>query len=230
MPDESNHPGENVPPIGSARPVDRSETESADRVPGVTGVVLAGGRSRRFGENKALVRIHGVPMIERVARVLQQVFERVILSTNDPEPYRFLRLPTVEDLHPGVGPLGGLHAGLSRMADDAGFFVACDMPFLQPGLIRYMARLFPEADAVVPRIGPYVEPLHALYRRRCVDPVLRAIQEGERRIVSFYPAVRIRYVEESDIRAFDPGLKAFTDVNRPEELRLSTEHPDPRNG
>jgi molybdopterin-guanine dinucleotide biosynthesis protein A len=197
-----------------------------DRVPGVTGVVLAGGQSRRFGRNKALVPVRGVPMIERVVRALQQVFERVILSANDPEPYRFLGLPTVPDLDPGVGPLGGLHAGLSLMKDDNGFFTACDLPFLEPGLIRHMARLDPEADAVVPRIGPYVEPLHALYHKRCIGPVLQAIRAGERRIVSFYPAVRIRYVEEHEIRAYDPEMRAFTDINRPEELRLSMERED----
>jgi molybdopterin-guanine dinucleotide biosynthesis protein A len=225
MPDEPSHPGE-MDASSEATPAEkRPRPASIEKVPGVTGVVLAGGRSRRFGRNKALARVHGVPMIERVVRVLQQVFDGVILSANDPAPYRFLGLPTVEDLHPGVGPLGGLHAGLTHMPDDAGFFTACDMPFLDPGLIRYMARLSQEADAVIPRIGEYVEPLHALYRKRCLDPLLRAIHRGERRIVSFYPAIRIRYVTESEIRAFDPNLDAFTDVNRPEELRLPMEPP-----
>lgn len=230
MPDEPSHFDPLDTPSGPARPVQRTGPDSVDRVPGMTGVVLAGGRSRRFGRNKALVPVRGVPMIERVVGALRQVFDHLILSANDPEPYRFLGLPTVPDLHPGVGPLGGLHAGLSLMADDAGFFTACDLPFLEPGLIRHMARLAPDADAVVPRIGPYVEPLHAIYHKRCIDPVLRAIRAGERRIVSFYPAVRVRYVEEQEIRAFDPDLKAFTDINRPEELRLSMEQEDRREG
>ena len=228
MPEEPSHPGETDAPSETPPPGEGSGPPSIETVPGVTGIVLAGGRSRRFGRNKALANVHGVPMIERVVRVLRQVFDRVILSANDPEPYRFLGLPAVKDLYPGVGPLGGLHAGLTHMSDDAGFFTACDMPFLHPSLIRYMARLSPEADAVIPKIGEYVEPLHALYRKRCVDPVLQAIHRGERRIVSFYPAIRIRYVTESEIRAFDPNLDAFTDVNRPEELRLSMEPPDGR--
>ena len=228
MPDEPSNPGETEIPSHAASAVERSRREPIETVPGVTGGVLAGGRSRRFGRNKALANVHGAPMIERVVRVLQQVFERVILSANDPEPYRFLGLPTVEDIHPGVGPLGGLHAGLTHMPDDAGFFTACDMPFLDPGLIRYMARLSPGADAVIPKIGKYVEPLHALYGKRCLAPLLQAIERGERRIVSFYPAIRIRYVTESEIRAFDPNLDAFTDVNRPEELRPSMEPPEGR--
>jgi len=145
----------------------------------------------------------------------------VILSANDPEPYAFLNLPVIKDFYQGVGQLGGVHAGLCAISDDAGFFVACDMPFLNPDLIRHLVRLSPGWDGVVPRKGPYLEPLHAIYRKTCIAPMVRAIERNERRIVSFYSEIRIRYVEEEEIRVFEPHLDAFINVNRPDELRLS---------
>lgn len=220
MPDESrNTDGIDSPEAPGGRGL--SEEPPAARVSGVTGVVLAGGKSLRYGKNKALERIDGVALVERAAAILGCVFDRVILSANDPALYGFLHLPVIEDLYPGVGQLGGVHAGLCAMSDDAGFFVACDMPFLNPDLIRHMARLSSGWDAVVPRIGPHVEPLHALYRKACIIPVVRAIERKERRIVSFYSDIRIRYVEEHEIRFFDPNLDGFINVNRPDELRLS---------
>ncbi len=220
MPDESTHPEEIDPP---ARPRNPSCAPSG-KVPDVTGVVLAGGRSRRYGRNKALVPFDGVPLIERVVSILEQVFHKVILSANELDAYRYLGLPIISDVYSGVGPLAGVHASLSALSDTSGFFVACDMPFLNPTLIRHMARLFPNAEAVVPRVGSNVEPLHAVYRKGCIDAVERAIQRGERGIVSFYPDIRIRYVEESEIRVFEPNLDAFVNVNRPDELRLFMEH------
>lgn len=229
MPDESrNTKGVDSPegPRDRGRPNERP----GPGLSGVTAVVLAGGKSRRYGKNKALEQIDGVSLIERTVATLERVFHRVILSANDPEPYAFLHLPVIKDLYPGVGQLGGVHAGLCAMSDDAGFFVACDMPFLNPDLIRHMALLSSGRDAVVPRIGPHVEPLHALYKKTCIAPMVRAIERNERRIVSFYPEISIRYVEEEEIRVFDPGLDAFINVNRPQELRLSIDRMKRRTG
>ena len=184
-------------------------------------MVLAGGKSSRFGKNKALEPFEGVPLIQRVVGTLQLVFNRVMVSANDPKAYGFLGLSVVEDRYPDMGPLGGVHAVLSEMPDEAGFFSACDMPFLNPDLIRHMALLAGEADAVVPKIGQYVEPFHAVYQKTCLGPVVRAIELGHRRIVSIYPDIHIRYLEEEEIRAFEPRFDAFINVNRPEELRKS---------
>jgi len=189
------------------------------RIRGVTGIVLAGGKSRRYGRNKALEPIQGVPIIERTVRTLKCVFHHVLISTNNPADFDFLHLPHVEDRVPGWGPLGGLQAALLAMPDEAGFFVACDMPLLNPDLIRHMARLGADADAVVPRIGGYLEPLHALYRRTCLNAVKRAIDRGDHGIRSFFPDIRIHFMEEDAIRTLNPALDAFVNVNRPGELR-----------
>jgi molybdopterin-guanine dinucleotide biosynthesis protein A len=197
---------------------DRVPEYRGNRIPGVTAVVLAGGMSRRYGKNKALVRVDGVSLIERVVRTLQRVFDRVVLSANDPDLYAFLHLQVIRDVYPGVGQLGGVHAGLFGINDETGFFVACDMPFLNPQLITYMAGLTAGWDAVVPKIGANLEPLHAFYGKTCLSAIVRAIERRERRIVSFFPDIRVRFVEEREIRRIEPGLDAFTNINRPREL------------
>ena len=96
----------------------------------VTGVILAGGKSLRYGRNKALVKIDGIPLIERVINVMGSLFRHLILITNTPHEYSYLKLPMHEDLIKGLGPLGGIFTALMTIRNEAGFFVACDMPHL----------------------------------------------------------------------------------------------------
>jgi molybdopterin-guanine dinucleotide biosynthesis protein A len=184
----------------------------------VAGIILAGGKSRRYGENKALVRLDGVPLIERVARVLGSVFKRVVLVTNSPGEYEHLQLPMFEDLVKGLGPLGGILTGLSVITEEAGFLVACDMPFLNPGLIRYMSRIRENFDVVVPRVQGDFETLHALYSHKCLPAIWKLVHAGEYQVFRFFPEVSVRYVEEDEIRCHDPDLRSFLNINRPEDL------------
>lgn len=102
----------------------------------VTGIIVAGGRSSRMGQDKALLRLGGVTVLERIAAVLGQVTKRVIAVTRDPEQYRELGLEMTADLYPGLGPLSGIHAGLSASNTEWGIVVACDMPLVQPEILR----------------------------------------------------------------------------------------------
>ena len=123
----------------------------------VTGVILAGGKSRRYGRNKALVEFEGMRLIERTVTVMRAVFDQVILVTNTPHEYAYLGLPMVQDLIRGLGPLGGIYTGLEMTTEEAGFFVACDMPFLNQSLILHMVEIRGTYDAVVPRVGHFLE-------------------------------------------------------------------------
>ncbi len=135
---------------------------------GITGVILAGGKSTRYGTNKAFAEVQGVRLIERTIRVMGSVCPRLLLVTNTPAEYAYLQLPMVEDLIKGLGPLGGIYTGLEVIDDENGLFVACDMPFLREDLLRYMVTLRGDFDAVVPRVNWMVEPLHALYTKKCL--------------------------------------------------------------
>jgi molybdopterin-guanine dinucleotide biosynthesis protein A len=184
----------------------------------VTGVILAGGKSTRYGRNKAFAEIRGIPLVERVITVMGSVFERLVISTNSPQEYAHLGLPMVEDLIKGLGPLGGIYTGLNFIPDPAGFFVACDMPFLNASLLRLMVETWDDCDAVVPKLGWMFEPLHALYAKTCLRTLKEGIDSRHYQIVESFPKMRIRFVDEEVIRALDPDLRCFANVNRPDDL------------
>jgi molybdenum cofactor guanylyltransferase len=185
---------------------------------GITGVILAGGKSTRYGTNKAFAEVQGVRLIERTIRVMGSVCARLLLVTNTPAEYAYLQLPMVEDLIKGLGPLGGIYTGLEVIDDENGLFVACDMPFLREDLLRYMVTLRGDFDAVVPRVNWMVEPLHALYTKNCLPSLRKFMHLQELQILKFFQKIRVRYMEEEEIRKIDPNLKSFFNINRPEDL------------
>ena len=189
---------------------------------GVAGVILAGGKSSRYGRNKALEEVDGLLLIERVIRVLGSVFEHLIIITNTPREYAFLELPMYEDLVKGLGPIGGINTGLEMIPDDAGFFVACDMPFLNSALVRHIVKKNDDFDAVVPRIGWKIEALHALYTKGCLPAIRGLIDAKQYQVIKFFEKLRVRYVEENEIRPYDPQLRSFFNVNKPDELSAIT--------
>jgi molybdopterin-guanine dinucleotide biosynthesis protein A len=184
----------------------------------ITGVILAGGKSRRFGSNKAFAEVNGSQLIKRVIEVLGSVFEEMVIITNEPEAYAFLGLPMYEDLIKGLGPIGGIYTGLENIRNSKGFFVACDMPFINENLVRYMAGINNEFDAVVPMIGWKMEPLHALYSKTCLSTIRALIGSGECMINKFYKKINVRFVNEDEVKVHDPLLKSFYNINKPDEL------------
>jgi molybdopterin-guanine dinucleotide biosynthesis protein A len=196
----------------------KAETEPHQRYEHVAGVILAGGLSTRYGRNKAFLQIGGVRLIEHIAEEMKKVFTRVILVTNQKRDFEYLKLPIVEDLIKGLGPIGGIYTGLSSISEQAGFFVACDMPLLHEGLIRYMVELIDNHAVVVPSIGEWVEPLHALYARSCVEPIKGLIDEKRYQVRLFYDRASVRYVKEDEIRRFCSPDEVFLNINTPEEF------------
>jgi molybdopterin-guanine dinucleotide biosynthesis protein A len=188
-------------------------------IQGVSGIVLAGGKSSRYGKNKALVSINGVPLIKRVLRVMKPLFPSIVIITNTPDEYAFLDLPMFEDRIKGLGPLGGILTGLQVIPENAGFFVACDMPFLNSDLIRYLASVRQDFDVVVPTFSGKFEALHALYTKNCLQEIERLIRDGIYQTIRLFQSVDVRYVAEHEIRRFDPQFKSFSNINKPGELQ-----------
>lgn len=185
----------------------------------VTGIVLAGGKSKRFGKDKAFLNIKGTPLINRVISVMKQVFQKVILIANEPDKYLKIGLPVFSDVIKDLGPIGGILTGILHMQTKAGFFVACDMPFLNPALIRYMVEIKNGFDVVIPKIGKNIEPLHAIYTKRCIPYIRRCIANKKYSIRSFFPYVSIRYVEKEEIVMYDPEIKFLININQPTDIR-----------
>lgn len=187
----------------------------------LSGVVLAGGRSTRLGRDKALLELEGRPLITRTLDVLAQLTGDLIIVTSLASHLFPQSARVVADRYVDAGVLAGVHAGLLAARGELALVVACDMPFLNLDLLRYIISLARDADVVVPRWTD-VEPLHAVYRpATCLGPIERALARGERRIVSFYRdevrEVRVRYVERAEITRFDPQGLSFFNVNGPED-------------
>jgi len=196
--------------------------------------IQAGGNSKRMGEDKGRKLFLGRPLVMRVLERLSPLASEVMVTTNHPGDYAFVGRCLVPDLIPGRGALGGLYTALSSALFPVVAVVACDMPFANLDLLREAARLLVEQDVdiVVPRSESGLEPLHAVYRRNtCLPEVRAALQEGQLKVISFFPAVRVFEISPDEVAKFDPLGLAFRNVNTPEEFleaeRLAQSIDDP---
>lgn len=184
-----------------------------------TGVLLAGGQSRRFGSNKALAEVGGSRMIEHPARILAELFAHRLLVTNRPELYAFLGWPTTADLTPGGGPLAGIEAALTRVATPYIFVAGCDMPELNPALITHLYRLAPGFDAVIPVNTKGPEPLHGVYAKSALPTISAALAAGSRKLQAVLASLRLREVTEAEMLAVSPtALGSFRNINTVNDL------------
>lgn len=201
--------------------------------PDVTGVILAGGQSSRMGSDKALLPTRNGRFIEIVHRQLSLLFGEVLVVANS-AAYDFLGSRRVPDRYPGRGVLAGLHAALTESRTPHIFAVACDMPCLNASLISELVALRHRADVVIAETDGGLEPLHAVYGTACLPHLEVALQENRRRVISFFPQVRVLQLDLPRVAALDPGFRSFRNINTPQEyyaLReqdqrdLSASHP-----
>ena len=197
----------------------------------IAGIILAGGQSRRMGQDKALMTLGGQTLLERVRVAMTAVCDELVLVTNLPEKYDSFGMRMVPDAFPGTGSLGGLYSGLAAVSADLAVAVACDMPFLNAPLLRFLAAAAEGYDAVVPdtsvtagEIGDMskakqleLHPLHAVYRRTCLPFIERRLKAEDLRVMGFYSEVRMRYVRRAELAVVDPKFHSFINVNTPEE-------------
>jgi len=193
----------------------------------MTGVILAGGKSIRMGKNKAFIQVEGVPIIERIHNLFRELFQEVIIVTNDEDLFSNFCSKTYSDLIPDKGALGGLYTGIVFSSFYHSFCVACDMPFIKKSLVQYLIQNVANEDVIVPRTKDGLQPLHAIYSKNCVDPIRKSIEEGKSKIIDIYHQVNVKVVDEKDFRCFDPGRESFINVNTPEELLSLRRNRDP---
>lgn len=188
----------------------------------LTLAIQAGGQATRMGCDKGLVEFLGQPLIARVMGRLTAIADEVLVTTNDPESYRFLDVPLFPDLKPGRGALGGLHTALCSASHPLVAVVACDMPFASPALLTFARDILLNGgdDAAVPESGDgFYEPFHAVFRREtCLPAVERAIDLDQWKLVAWFPQVRVRKITSSEVSRLDPSGLAFSNVNTPGEL------------
>jgi molybdopterin-guanine dinucleotide biosynthesis protein A len=187
----------------------------------ITGVILAGGKSSRMGQNKALMSLGGHRLIDRVVHVLRDVFADLLLVTNSPAIYADLDVPKVSDVFPEKGSLGGIYSAVVHAPAPYCFVVACDMPFLQPSVIRYLVAQMVDNDVVIPEVHGEMQPLHAIYSKACLAPMRQRLDANRLKIVGFLSDVRVRIVSTGEMLALDPQLYTFQNLNTPEEFQAA---------
>jgi len=186
-------------------------------------IVLAGGRGLRLGRNKALETIDHQTLIQRTVSSLLFLDAEIIVVTGAHNTELGVedlgRVRVVLDAWPGRGPLVGIYTGLLNSRSEKNLVVACDMPFLNSRLIRFMAKASMGYDAVVPRRGTEIEPLHSIYSNRCLIEVKNLLDEGVYSVRELLKRVKVRYIETQEIDCLDPQHLSFFNINNEDDLK-----------
>lgn len=190
----------------------------SQRIAQVAGVILAGGKSSRFGSNKALALHQGDALVEGISRRLAALFPETLLITNTPEEYGFLGWPMAKDLYPGCGPLAGIHAALRTVSQPRIFVCGCDMPLVNPDLIRFLCELEGDHDIVLPWLDEGPEPLYAVYSKKALPIIAEQLSKNQYKIGMVFEKLRIRKVTPEEILQIVPDLTTFQNINHQHDL------------
>lgn len=192
-------------------------------IPDVTGVLLAGGKSQRMGQDKRFLAIGEETLLTRSLTVLRSVFPRVLVVIAQDSPALECDAPVLRDLIPHCGSLGGLYTGLKQAETEWVFAVACDMPFLGAATIRHFIERKRDADVVMAKLQHGLQPMHALYHRSCLPIMESLIQAQEFKIqrLAHHPALRVRLVLPEELSLVDPEMRSFCNVNTPADLEAA---------
>ncbi|MDN5346377.1 MAG: molybdenum cofactor guanylyltransferase [Petrotoga sp.] len=181
-------------------------------------ILLSGGKSSRFGTNKALESINGKPLIEQIVEGLKNAFEKVYIIGNIKE-YAFLQdVFFCEDIIPNKGPLGGLFTGLTCSDSEYNFLTACDMPFLTNEFLEFVKLQKKDYGVLVPEYNSYPEPLAAVYSKKCLPFISDSLKRNQLKLKSFFPQVKVRIIKETLIREIGEPEKLFFNLNYKEDI------------
>jgi molybdopterin-guanine dinucleotide biosynthesis protein A len=184
----------------------------------VSGVILAGGKSSRFGTNKAFIEIGGKKIISRQIELFGELFREIIIVCKNSSEYSGLPCKVIEDIVDYTSPLSGIYTGLKSCRFESIFVVACDMPFLKKELIEYQLRFADDFDVVVPQHEGDYEALHALYSKSCTPLIEEMFKNSNFRVYDFYNSVKLKIIDYKEIKKFDPDMLSFANINTMDDL------------
>ena len=189
----------------------------------VTGVLLAGGKSRRMGADKRYLVVGEQTLLERGLAVLSSIFQEVLVVIAQDSPPLDVDARVVRDLVPDCGSLGGLYTGLTQATTPYIFVVACDMPFLDQAVISQFTSRRTTADIVMAKLAARLHPMHALYGKGCLPAMEQMILARQLKIQEMvsHASLRVRYVTEADLLTIDPSGRSFLNVNTPADLEVA---------
>ena len=188
--------------------------------PRLTAIILAGGESSRIGsdQDKAILKLNGKRLIDIVISKLKQVVEDNIIIVGPPEKHPSCK-QVVPDLFNQKGLMVGLYSGLKASTSQYNLVVGCDMPFLKVELLQYIEEKIDSNDIIIPRYAKsYIEPLCAIYSKDCLEIMKRNIEAGILSIRKVFPYLKVKYIEEKEIKSVDPELNSFFNINYKEDF------------
>ena len=190
---------------------------------GVTGLILAGGTSRRMGRDKAFLPWGKTTLIEHLLERLRPVTDELIVAVKDAQAFRYLQATVVEDCVPDAHALGGLYTGLRAASHERCFVCACDTPFLNPAVIRWLIRLVDGYDLVIPHTPDGLQPLYAVYRTSVLSVIEEQVRRRDWTLTGLVGRLHAKIVEADVLRCVDPQGFSFFNVNTPDEYLTARE-------
>lgn len=191
------------------------------RLDKITGIILAGGKSSRMGRDKAFLAMGDKTLFEVVMDKMLKFFKEVMAVVAEPSLYEKYnkKILIKKDIIPESGPLGGLYTGLLSSSNRDNFLIACDMPFLNPNLLTYMAKNIKNSDAVVAEYNKRQHPLFGFYSKSCVSAAKLQISKGNFKMRDFLGKVKAEIVGESEVKEFDSKGLSFININTYDEYK-----------
>ena len=192
-------------------------------------VILAGGNSSRMGFDKTFIKVGGLTLIERQIKLLYSLFEKIIVVTNNQRKSRSLyeiadknRLKNVEiiqDIILGQGPLGGIYSGLKASNSIYNFVVACDMPFINERLVKYMIKNIKNFDIFIPKIDNKFHPLCGVYSKNCVSVIGRLLLQDRLKVSDMFSKLNAKFISKKKLQSFDKDLLCLENINTLQDLK-----------
>ena len=183
-------------------------------------LILAGGENRRIPVTKGFLKLRGKTIVESTIALLGGMFDRVVISTNEPELYFSLGVSLVGDVVGERGPMTGIFSTLiGRDCTDV-FVTACDMPFINVILVEHMVGRWDNKkwDAMVPIFDAKPQPLLGIYSRSIANKMEESIRTGRRSLMAFLREINVRYLNEGEVRSIDREGRSFVNINTLEDF------------
>jgi molybdopterin-guanine dinucleotide biosynthesis protein A len=189
----------------------------------MTGLIMAGGKSRRLGQDKRFLMLGGKSCLQRVLHAYHGLFDEILVVADAKEPFQSMGLRVVEDLIPGRATLGGLYTGLRYAGGDRVFAAAVDMPCLSADTIRIVLEQADQGDIVIPDLNGKLQPMHAVYSKACLPYLMELVEASRLKVQELcaIPGLRLHRIPQSVFERVDPELRSFFNINTPEDLALA---------
>lgn len=186
-------------------------------------IILAGGKSSRFGSNKAMYKIEQKPMLEKIVEKLETSFHKIYIIGNKKQDFKGIKgkVEYLTDVIPDKGPLGGLYTGLSKSDSQFNYLQACDMPFICGDYLKFMKKYIKadsEYEAYIPEKDGYLEPFVGIYSKNIKEDILKLIKKDQLNFDYLFNKINIKKISEEEIEKVAEPKRLFFNINRKEDL------------